>query len=224
MLHRSMLAACAMASLTAIAWAQTGSSPPQTQQRSAPGATQTQPGQPQPSQAQPGTTQGQASTTQPRSGQTQAGLQEIQALQLTFYAVQPADVLFSNLMGVDVHNAQNESIGEIEDAVIDNGKTLRALIIGVGGFLGLGERYVSVEPKSVLLARDAGGNLRAYVNTTRETLRNAPEFKYEGPFRRRQAAGQPGSTQPGTSGTGGTTMGSGSQPSNQPAQPQQQKQ
>lgn len=205
MFNRSVLAACALTTMTAIALAQTTPATPPAQpgQRSAPEATQAQP---RTGQAQPGT------------AQKPVGLKEIEALQLTFYTVQPADVLMSNLMGVNVYNAQNETVGEIEDAIIDNGKMLRALVLGVGGFLGLGERYVSVEPKSVLLSRDANGDLRAYVNTTRETLRNAPEFKYEGVFSRRQVGAAP--TQPGTTGGAGTTgAGTKSGPSGSQSQP-----
>ncbi len=93
--------------------------------------------------------------------------------------VQPADVMSSKLIGANVYNAKNESIGEIEDLAIDNGKTVRSVIISVGGFLGIGERYVAVDPAAVTLMRDAsGGNLRAMVNPTSEQLKNAPTFRY----------------------------------------------
>jgi len=100
---------------------------------------------------------------------------------MTFMTVGPADVMTSNLIGVDVYTQNSEEIGEIEDMVIDNGRTVRALVIGIGGFLGMGERYVAVPPESVTLMRPAnGGEVRAVVNTTAEQLRAAPTFRYEG--------------------------------------------
>lgn len=116
-----------------------------------------------------------------------AGMQAVNTgtLALRFVTIQPADVLSSKLMGTDVYNKQNESIGEIEDLVIDNGKQLRAIVIGVGGFLGIGERYVAVDPATVVLVRD-GDSWRARVDTSKDDLKKAPTFEYKS--WRRQAA------------------------------------
>ena len=95
-------------------------------------------------------------------------------------------MLASNLIGLDVHNLQNEEVGEIEDLVVENGKTIRGIVIGVGGFLGMGERRTVIEPASIVITREAGGSLKAVVNTTREDLKNAPEFKFEGNMGRRK--------------------------------------
>ena len=50
----------------------------------------------------------------------------------------------SKLSGVDVYNDQNEKIGDISDVILDKSGKASAVIIGVGGFLGLGEHLVSV--------------------------------------------------------------------------------
>jgi len=50
----------------------------------------------------------------------------------------------SKLSGVDVYNEQNEKIGDISDVILDKSGKASAVIIGVGGFLGLGEHLVSV--------------------------------------------------------------------------------
>jgi sporulation protein YlmC with PRC-barrel domain len=97
-----------------------------------------------------------------------------------FANVQPNELMTSNLIDLDVYNHANEKIGEIEDMILDNNKTARAIVIGVGGFLGIGERHVAVEPSAVQVARDNNGNWRAVVNATREQLRTAPEFRYKG--------------------------------------------
>ena len=54
------------------------------------------------------------------------------------------------------------------------------MVIGVGGFLGIGERYISLPPSSVVLAPQGDRSYRAIINTTREDIHKAPEFKFEG--------------------------------------------
>ena len=97
--------------------------------------------------------------------------------EIRFVDVQPADVMATKLIGSKVYNNQNENIGEIQDLVIESGRTIRAVIIGVGGFLGMGERYAAVDPSSILLSRQEN-SWRAVVNISREELKNAPAFKY----------------------------------------------
>lgn len=111
---------------------------------------------------------------------TTGGMQSVQTgiIPLRFAAVKPADTLSSRLIGTDVYNKQNEEIGEIEDLVIENGKTVTALVIGVGGFLGVGGRYVAVDPSTVSLMRQEGGSMRVVMDTTKDNLRNAPSFEY----------------------------------------------
>jgi hypothetical protein len=57
-------------------------------------------------------------------------------------------------------------------------------VVGVGGFLSIGERYAALPPSAVVLARRPDGSMRAVVDASRDQLRNSPEFKYEGNLRR----------------------------------------
>jgi sporulation protein YlmC with PRC-barrel domain len=50
----------------------------------------------------------------------------------------------SKLVGVNVYNDNNESLGNINDLIVDANGAAKNVIIGVGGFLGVGERYISV--------------------------------------------------------------------------------
>ena len=50
----------------------------------------------------------------------------------------------SKLKGVDVYNNSNEKIGDIEELILDNTGRINAVVIGVGGFLGMGEHNVAV--------------------------------------------------------------------------------
>ncbi|MDB5504781.1 MAG: photosystem reaction center subunit [Tardiphaga sp.] len=50
----------------------------------------------------------------------------------------------SKLVGVNVYNDANESLGSINDLLTDKGGNIKAVVIGVGGFLGVGEHLVAV--------------------------------------------------------------------------------
>ena len=50
----------------------------------------------------------------------------------------------SKLVGLSVYNSSNESIGSISDLLTDKSGNIKAVVIGVGGFLGVGEHLVAV--------------------------------------------------------------------------------
>jgi len=50
----------------------------------------------------------------------------------------------SKVVGLNVYNNENESIGSINDLLTDNGGNIKAVVIGVGGLLGVGEHLVAV--------------------------------------------------------------------------------
>src|SRR3954451_22600358 len=50
----------------------------------------------------------------------------------------------SKLAGVNVYNEANEKIGDINDVILDKSGKADKVILGVGGFLGMGEHYVAV--------------------------------------------------------------------------------
>jgi len=50
----------------------------------------------------------------------------------------------SKLVGVNVYNEGNEKIGDINDVILDKTGKAANVIIGVGGFLGMGEHYVAI--------------------------------------------------------------------------------
>ena len=96
-----------------------------------------------------------------------------------FSTVSKDEMFSSKLKGLNVYNQKDESIGEITDIAIKNNQ-IDALILSVGGFLGMGEHYVvAVSPSSVSVRRDAKNDKwMASMNTTKEALKAAPEFKY----------------------------------------------
>jgi sporulation protein YlmC with PRC-barrel domain len=50
----------------------------------------------------------------------------------------------SKLVGLSVYNDKNESVGSINDLLTDQSGNIKAVVIGVGGFLGVGEHLVAV--------------------------------------------------------------------------------
>jgi hypothetical protein len=76
-----------------------------------------------------------------------------------------------------VKNAANENVGDINDVRIDNSGKVAAVIVGVGGFLGLGEKDVALTFDQIKLARDSDGNLVVTADATKESLQAAPEYK-----------------------------------------------
>ncbi|MGY4473077.1 PRC-barrel domain-containing protein [Bradyrhizobium sp. USDA 3364] len=50
----------------------------------------------------------------------------------------------SKVVGLSVYNDKNESVGSINDLLMDKGGAIKAVVIGVGGFLGVGEHLVAV--------------------------------------------------------------------------------
>jgi sporulation protein YlmC with PRC-barrel domain len=50
----------------------------------------------------------------------------------------------SKVIGVNVYNEANEKIGDIQEIIIDKSAKVDNVVLGVGGFLGMGEHYVAV--------------------------------------------------------------------------------
>lgn len=61
----------------------------------------------------------------------------------------------TDLEGKAVYGAENESIGEINDVLVSQNGSINAVIIGVGGFLGIGEKNVAVDMSALELGPGA---------------------------------------------------------------------
>jgi hypothetical protein len=95
-----------------------------------------------------------------------------------FSTVPIDEILSSQLKGLNVHNQNDQSVGAISDFAVKNNQ-IDAVILSVGGFLGVGEHYVAVSPSSINIHYDApNDNWLASMNTTKEALQAAPEFTY----------------------------------------------
>jgi hypothetical protein len=95
-----------------------------------------------------------------------------------FTSVPAKDELSSRVVGLDVYNNAKQDIGTIKD-VAYNGDSVSGYVIGVGGFLGIGDHYVAVRPSAVKLSYDAkDSKWHASMDANADQLKAAPEFKY----------------------------------------------
>jgi hypothetical protein len=96
----------------------------------------------------------------------------------TFTTVPKQEKLSSDIVGLSVYNGQHQDIGTIKDIAYGQGG-VRAYIVGVGGFLGMGDRYVAVQPSAVRLSWDkTNKSWHATVDATASQLKSAPAYTY----------------------------------------------
>lgn len=88
--------------------------------------------------------------------------------------------LSSEATGLSVYNGDKADIGTIKDVAYDmNG--VKAYIVSVGGFLGIGDHYVAVSPAALNVMYDTSDKKwHATMSATKDELKAAPEFKYTG--------------------------------------------
>ncbi|MDI4664089.1 PRC-barrel domain-containing protein [Xanthobacter autotrophicus] len=107
--------------------------------------------------------------------------------------------LASSLIGMSVHGAADETLGEINDLLLDRNGMVSAAVIGVGGFLGVGEKDVAVPFQAVEVTRNADGKNRLVLRKTKDELKAAPEFaKYESAPATTGSVAKPATTPPAT--------------------------
>jgi sporulation protein YlmC with PRC-barrel domain len=97
-----------------------------------------------------------------------------------------------------------DDIGEINDIIVNRDGQIEAVILGVGGFLGIGERNVAIRMSDIRFVSDGTGASDYFlvVNANRAAVEGAPAFQ-----RTRNAMGDAAATTGAVVGTAATTMG-----------------
>ena len=118
-----------------------------------------------------------------------------------FIAAQGTDQwVFSKFKGTDVIGPDNAEVGNVNDMLFDKNGKILGLIVGVGGFLGIGEKSVAIDmsafqpvPADTGSSTSSGGNsavtsrnddptmVKLKVSWTKDQLKNAPDFQYYKP-------------------------------------------
>jgi len=85
-------------------------------------------------------------------------------------------VLASQFMGQAVYTAANENIGEINDLIMNKELDNIVAIVGVGGFLGIGEKDVAIPIGDIAAVKDENNALRLTISASKEQLEALPVF------------------------------------------------
>ncbi len=79
----------------------------------------------------------------------------------------------------NVYDPADNKIGEIMDVLVDREGKITALIVGVGGFLGMGEKDVAVPFNAVQVTTKDNNKWYLVMNSTKDALKAAKGFKYD---------------------------------------------
>ncbi|MGV3575423.1 MAG: PRC-barrel domain-containing protein [Devosia sp.] len=137
----------------------------------------------------PATTDAPATTTEAPAAEVPAAPLDTGAAQTTDvnepwdmsagYVAADTDNLGTRLIGAPVYSTAGddaEEIGSISDLVFSENGQIEAVVIGVGGFLGIGEKSVAVDFDSLEFTLAADNTERWVLPTTAEALTTAPDF------------------------------------------------
>lgn len=156
-------------------------------------------------QQQNNTTQTQGGATTDQNAQTTTTTKSTTTRMSSGALIVPAERLnsaqvmsASDYIGKTVYDQAGNNIGDVNDLIISNDGQIQAVILGVGGFLGIGEKDVAVNTNAVQIVQD-GDNKRLVVEATKEALNSAPAYDKNN---RRYADQMNGTT---TESTGSTT-------------------
>jgi sporulation protein YlmC with PRC-barrel domain len=96
------------------------------------------------------------------------------------YTQVDTDRLASKILGSPVYDsaaADANNLGKINDLVLDQNGQVAAVVLGVGGFLGIAEKQVAVDFSALQWVVAADNTERWVLETTKDQLTNAPDFK-----------------------------------------------
>ncbi len=99
------------------------------------------------------------------------------AIPATAPTFEAQEVAASDLIGTSVHGNADANLGEVSDVVFDPSGTIDAVVVDVGGFLGIGEKPVALDFKTLDIRIDQGGNLIVAANATKDQLDQAPTYE-----------------------------------------------
>lgn len=96
----------------------------------------------------------------------------------TAMSTAPSDsVTITDYYKQDVYNPQQSKIGSVDDVLVDKSGKVTALVIGVGGFLGAGEKDVIV-PFTAVKTEKKNDKWYLTLDESKDSLKGAPGFQY----------------------------------------------
>jgi len=80
------------------------------------------------------------------------------------------------LIGQDIRNATGDTVGEVESVYVDKNGKISSVIVGVGGFLGVGEREVAINWSDITVSNDGK---TVTTPLTKDQLKAMPAYNYK---------------------------------------------
>jgi sporulation protein YlmC with PRC-barrel domain len=81
-----------------------------------------------------------------------------------------------DLIGSAVYGPDDQTVGEVGDVIFGEEGEIEAVVIDVGGFLGIGEKPVAVQFDALNVQKDQNGGMTLSMDATQEQLENAPAY------------------------------------------------
>ena len=101
-----------------------------------------------------------------------------QTAAVQFITTQPSNEWLAGVfIGAKVQNAAGDTIGDIYDLMFSPQGQINTVVIGVGGFLGMGERTVAIPYNALSFKAGAKGERIIVVPLSKDNLVKAPDFK-----------------------------------------------
>lgn len=83
-----------------------------------------------------------------------------------------------DLEGATVYGENDEKVGEIDSLVLTADGKIQEAVVGIGGFLGLGEKSIAVSFDELqILKKNDSDDVRIYIDSTKDALEAQPEYK-----------------------------------------------
>jgi hypothetical protein len=145
--------------------------------------------------------QSETPTASPPKDQSAAPKEATSASESKFITSQgPDQWVFTKFRGSDVLGPDNARIGSVNDLLFDGTGKVIGVVVGVGGFLGIGAKNVAIDmsalnavPADSANANDPT-NVKVKVAWTKDQLKDAPDFQYYMPPARTAATPSPATT------------------------------
>lgn len=103
---------------------------------------------------------------------------------LQFIRISSDSLLGSRLIGLHIQNPRGDELGTIEDLVLEGGQ-LVGVVVSIASTPASEQRFVGVDPSSVSIRYIENDKAwKATLNATADELRAAPEFHYQGKWKR----------------------------------------
>jgi PRC-barrel domain len=145
--------------------------------------------------------QSETPTASPPKDQAAAPKEATSASESKFITSQGADQwVFTKFRGSDVLGPDNARIGSVNDLLFDGTGKVIGVVVGVGGFLGIGAKNVAIDMSALNAvpadSADANDptNVKVKVAWTKDQLKDAPDFQYYKPPARTAATPSPATT------------------------------